>query len=148
MSTQHPRTTQHTAQHDEQTHEGAKVEATTTGRAIAGDTTRDEAAAAWAEQDMVLRPDSPTALRGQDAAAYGRSALLDALGSPEALERAVRGRKTLGRDRPAGRSPKRQVTVPADLDARAAAYIAAGGARDFSALARNALDEYLQRHSA
>ena len=128
--------TQHDARLDEQA----------PGSTRADEAARDEAAADWAEHDMTLRPDSPTALHGQDAADHGRSALLDALGSPEAIERAVRGRKTLGHNRPAGRSPKRQVTVPADLDARILAYIAAGGARDFSALARTALDEYLDRH--
>lgn len=133
--------TQHDARSDEQAYEGQHTDG-----AARDENARDEAAAAWAEHDMTLRSDSPTALRGEDAAAHGRSALLDALGSPEALERAVRGRKTLGHDRPAGRSPKRQVVVPADLDARILAFIAAGGARDFSALARTALDEYLDRH--
>ncbi|WP_380156176.1 hypothetical protein [Kineococcus sp. R86509] len=137
MSTQHPRTTRP----DKPTPQGKRAE-----DATPADAARDEAAADWAEHDMTLRPDSPTALHGQDAAAHGRSALLDALGGPEALERAVRGRKTLGHNRPAGRSPKRQVTVPADLDARILAFIEAGGARDFSALARTALDEYLDRH--
>ncbi|GAA0314605.1 hypothetical protein [Kineococcus aurantiacus] len=133
--------TQHHAQRAEPAHQGKP-----TNDAARDETARDEAAAAWAEHDMRLRPDSPTALHGQDAAAHGRSALLEALGSPEALERAVRGRKTPGHNRPAGRSPKRQVTVPADLDARILAFIAAGGARDFSALAGTALDEYLDRH--
>lgn len=111
-----------------------------------GDTERDVAAADWAEHEMTLRPDSSTALRADAAAAHGRAALEVALGGPAAVQRAVRGRKTLGADRPAGRSPKRQVTVPVDLDARAAAYVEAGGARDYATLMRAALEEYLTRH--
>ena len=138
--------THHDARPNEHTPQGKRAQDATPDAAARDQAARDEAAADWAEHDMTLHPDSPTALHGQDAAAHGRSALLNALGSPEAIERAVRGRKTLGHNRPAGRSPKRQVTVPADLDARILAYIAAGGARDFSALARTALDEYLDRH--
>ena len=65
---------------------------------------RDQAASLWAEEEMTLLADSTTALRGDAAAAHGRSLLEDALGGPEVVEAAVRGRKTLGADRPAGRT--------------------------------------------
>lgn len=66
---------------------------------------------------------------------------------PEEVERAVRGRKTLGRHRPAGRSPKRQATLPEELDRRGLAFIEAGVAHDYSALMRTALAEYLDHHA-
>lgn len=108
---------------------------------------RDQLAARWAEQEMILPARSATALRGEAAAAHGRSLLEDAMGGPEAVERAVRGRKTLGRHRPAGRSPKRQATLPEELDRRGLAFIEAGGAHDYSALMRTALAEYLDHHA-
>jgi len=117
-----------------------------TSHLTSGDAERDAAAAAWAEHEMTLPANSSTALRADAAADHGRAALEAALGGPEEVERSVRGRKTLGTDRPAGRSPKRQVSVPVDLDARAAAYIEAGGARDYATLMRAALEEYLTRH--
>lgn len=109
---------------------------------------RDHAAARWAEDEMTLPQRSTTALRGDAAAAHGRSLLQGALGGPEALEAAVRGRKTLGTDRPAGRSPKRQATLPEELDRRGLAFIEAGGAHDYSALMRTALTEYLDQHAS
>lgn len=109
---------------------------------------RDQVAARWAEQAMTLPANSTTALRGDAAAAHGRSLLEDAVGGPEALEAAVRGRKTLGRARPAGRSPKRQATLPEELDRRGLAFIQAGGAHDYSALMRAALAEYLDQHAS
>ncbi|WP_432489559.1 hypothetical protein [Kineococcus sp. SYSU DK018] len=114
----------------------------------ARDEARDEAAAEWAEREMTLRPHSPTALHGTAAAAHGRAALEAALGGAEAVEQVVRGRKTLGQHRPAGRSPKRQATLPAELDQRGLDFIAAGGAPDYSTLMRQALTEYLERHSS
>ena len=86
--------------------------------------------------------------RDQAAAAHGRAMLEDALGGPEALQAAVRGRKTLGTDRPAGRSPKRQATLPEELDRRGLAFIEAGGAQDYSTLMRTALAEYLDHHAS
>ncbi len=109
---------------------------------------RDQAGARWAEDEMILPQRSATALRGEAAAVHGRSLLEDALGGPEALEAAVRGRKTLGADRPAGRSPKRQATLPEELDRRGLAFIEAGGAHDYSALMRTALAEYLDQHAS
>ncbi len=109
---------------------------------------RDQAAARWAEDEMTLPARSATALRGDAAAAHGRSLLEDALGGPEEVEAAVRGRKTLGRARPEGRSPKRQATLPAELDRRGLAFIQAGGAHDYSALMRTALAEYLDHHAS
>lgn len=124
---------------------------TTPGSAAVGDEHgpgRSEAASRWAEEDMSLSPRSTTALRGTAAAEHGQTILQAALGGSEALERAVRGRKTLGKQRPSGRSPKRQATLPAELDRRGLAFIEAGGARDFSALMRVALTEYLDHHAS
>ena len=109
---------------------------------------RDHAAATWAENEMTLPANSTTALRGEAAAEHGRSLLEEALGGPEAVDAAVRGRKTLGRTRPAGRSPKRQATLPEELDRRGLAFIQAGGANDYSALMRIALTEYLDHHAS
>ncbi len=111
-------------------------------------TEREQAASRWAEDDMTLPVDSVTALRGEAAAAHGRALLERVLGGPEAVEQAVRGRKTLGSPRPAGRSPKRQATLPAELDQRGLAFIEAGGANDYSTLMRTALAEYLDRHAS
>lgn len=119
---------------------------TDTDQLAKSDQKLDEAAAHWAEEEMTLPTNSHTALRGTDAAAHGRAALEGALGGPDAVERAVRGRKTLGQQRPAGRSPKRQTTLPADLDEYSRLYIAAGGAKDFSALMREALTEFFNHH--
>jgi hypothetical protein len=118
---------------------------------IEDDTTtpaRDQAATSWAENEMTLPASSTTALRGEAAAQHGRALLEQALGGPEAVLAAVRGRKTLGRTRPAGRSPKRQATLPEDLDQRGLAFIQAGGASDYSALMRTALTEYLDQHAS
>ena len=109
---------------------------------------RDQAAERWAEGEMTLPARSASALRGDAAAAHGRAMLEDALGGPEAVDAAVRGRKTLGTDRPAGRSPKRQATLPEELDQRGLAFIEAGGAQDYSALMRTALAEYLDHHAS
>jgi len=119
---------------------------TDTDQLTTSDQALDETAAQWAEEEMTLPTNSRTALRGADAAAHGRAALEEALGGTEAVERAVRGRKTLGQQRPAGRSPKRQTTLPADLDEYSRSYIAAGGAKDFSALMREALTEFFDHH--
>lgn len=108
---------------------------------------RDHAAARWAEHEMTLPERSTTALREDAAAAHGRALLEAALGGPGEVEAAVRGRKTLGSDRPAGRSPKRQATLPQELDQRGLAFIEAGGAQDYSALMRTALSEYLDHHA-
>jgi hypothetical protein len=99
--------TQHDARPDERTPQGKRAEDATPDAAA-----RDRAAASWAEHDMTLRPDSPTALHGQDAAVHGRSALREALGSPEALERAVRGRKTSATTTPPGAPPDAESPSP------------------------------------
>jgi hypothetical protein len=121
------------------------VNETQTGTTTAA---RDHAAASWAENEMALPARSGTALRGKAAAQHGRALLEQALGGPEAVQAAVRGRKTLGRPRPAGRSPKRQATLPEELDKRGLAFIQAGGANDYSALMRIALTEYLDQHAS
>lgn len=51
---------------------------------------RDQVAARWAEVKMTLVLRSATALRGDAAAAHGRSQLEGALGGPQRLEAAVR----------------------------------------------------------
>jgi len=92
---------------------------------------------------MDISPEDPRTLHGAAAAAAGRAALEQALGSPEAVRRAV-GRPTLD---PAGRPAKvRRVRVPEPLDARVELAVAAGAAANYSALVRDALGEYLERH--
>lgn len=108
----------------------------------------DAELATWAEHDMVLAKDSPTALRGEAAAAYGRALLENALGGPEAVQRAVGGRPPLDPGAEPGRhARKRQVRLPADLDA-ALDTLAAAQQRRASDVLRDALTDYVATHPA
>lgn len=106
----------------------------------------DQELAEWAERDMVLAAHSSTALRGAAAAAAERAMLEDALGGPEAVDRAQGGRPPLNPTAPIGEhSPKRQVRLPVDLDARLTA-LAQAQDRRASDVMRDALTAYLDAH--
>ena len=66
-----------------------------------------QAAADWADQEMTLRPSSPTARHGAAASAYGR----------EVLGRATGGRPSIDPAAARGQhARKRQVRLAADAD--------------------------------
>ena len=61
----------------------------------------------WAEHEMILKPNSNTALRGQAAAEFGRAT----------IERALAGRPSIDpHARPGQHSPVRQVRLPAEVN--------------------------------
>lgn len=94
--------------------------------------------AEWAEHDMTLPMDSATARRGDDAAAAGRAL----------LERVGAGRPSLARDTGiSGESPKRQVRLPRPLSNKLD-ELAERQDRNPSELMREAVEEYIQKHSA
>lgn len=104
------------------------------------------AAAEWAEHDMVLPAHSMTALRGDEAAAAGRAALEAALGGPEEVSRALRGRPKLDPTAPVGQHARqRRVRLPADLDA-ALDTLAQTQDRRASDILRDALNDYVRAH--
>lgn len=95
-------------------------------------------AADWAEHDMTLKPSSTTALRGPDAAAFGR----------DVLERAAGGRPSIDpKARPGQRSPVRQVRLPAEVNEQLSA-LAHTEHRSPSDIIRAALVEYITAHTA
>ena len=88
---------------------------------------------------------------GADAAASGRAMLEKALGGPEGVERAVRGRPVLSsRTAPHARgyrSPQRTFRLPHDLDEKLTLLSAKQGHRQ-SDVVRDALAQYIERNSA
>lgn len=95
-------------------------------------------AAQWAEDDMTIKSASTTALRGDDAAAFGR----------DLLERATGGRPPLDpHAAPGQHSPVRQVRLPAAINEQLAAVAAAEHRRP-SDVIRTALSDYLTTHAA
>jgi hypothetical protein len=97
-----------------------------------------DAAAEWAEHDMTLPQDSKTALRGEDAAAFGR----------DLIERSRGGRPSIDPEaKPGETSPVRQVRLPRALDADLVAF-AEHNHRKPSEVMREALIEYLSIHRA
>lgn len=97
-----------------------------------------QAAANWAEEHMTLKPNSTTALRGEDAAAFGR----------DLLERATGGRPSIDPKARAGQhSPVRQVRLPAEVNEQLAALAKAQHRRP-SDVIRAALADYLATHTA
>lgn len=111
--------------------------------------TEDEwnAAAEWAEQVELPEP-ARHALRGQEAAAYGRAMMEAALGGAAEVERAIGGRPPLTPNAPVGHhARKRQVRLPTDLDAALDTRAAAEG-RTASDILRAALTDYLTTHPA
>jgi len=121
---------------------------TTTSPQGAFDPARDPAAgdvlAAWAETHAEINPEGPRSRFAEPGDEAGRAMLEDALGGPAALRRALGGRPTL--DPSGAKSRERKVRLAPPLDRRAEAAVQAGAARDFSALMRTALAEYLDRH--
>lgn len=94
--------------------------------------------AEWAEHDMNLPKDSASAKRGDDAAAAGRAL----------LERVGVGRPSLAQNAGvSGVSPKRQVRLPQPLSNKLD-ELAERQHRKPSELMREAVEEYLQKHSA
>ncbi len=101
------------------------------------------AAAEWAENEMELNPESPTALRGDAAAIAGRKALEDALGkSAEDIQKGLGGRPTLDPD--GAPSRLRTVRLGEALD-RQLTKAAEREARDRSSVMRDAIAEYLNK---
>jgi hypothetical protein len=103
-------------------------------------TDKDYAAAAeWAEHDMRLPENSSTALRGEPAAAYGRSVLERALGGRPSIDPAAG---------PGEHSRVRQVRLPQALNAELDA-VAQQQHRTASEVLRDAIAEYLAtRHAS
>ncbi|MFD4368668.1 ribbon-helix-helix protein, CopG family [Rhodococcus sp. NPDC058521] len=92
----------------------------------------------WAERDMTLPMESDAAERGDDAAAAGRAL----------LERVGVGRPSLARDAGiSGASPKRQVRLPRPLSNKLD-ELAERQDRKPSELMREAVEEYVQKHTA
>ena len=105
---------------------------------------RGQALATWAETEMDIDPQGPRSRFAAPEDEAGRAMLEEALGGPAALTRALGGRPTLD---PAGApSRERKVRLSPPLDQRIKAAIEGGVEKDFSALARAALEEYLDRH--
>jgi len=121
---------------------------TTTGPQGASDPAQEPAAgdalAAWAETQVEINPGGPRSRFAEPGEEAGRAMLEGALGGPAALRRALGGRPTL--DPSGAKSRERKVRLAPPLDRRAEAAVQAGAARDFSALMRAALAEYLDRH--
>lgn len=92
----------------------------------------------WAEREMVLKPNSRTALRGRPAAEFGRAT----------IERALGGRPPLDPNAAPGQhSPVRQVRLPAEVNDELTAVAAAEHRRP-SDVIRAALADYLATHAA
>jgi hypothetical protein len=105
---------------------------------------RYAAMAEWAESDAGLIPEGATIIRSTGDGA-GRALLEAALGSAEAVDRAI-GRPTLDGTVATGKSPTRQVRLPRDLDALLTERASAEH-RKPSELMREALDQYLRKAS-
>jgi len=105
---------------------------------------RGQALATWAETEMDIDLQGPRSRFAAPEDEAGRTMLEEALGGPAALARALGGRPTLD---PAGTpSRERKIRLSRPLDQRVKAAIDEGVGKDFSALTRAALVEYLDRH--
>ncbi|HEY8653251.1 MAG TPA: hypothetical protein VIL87_09165 [Dermatophilaceae bacterium] len=105
---------------------------------------RGQALATWAETEMDIDPQGPRSRFAAPEDEAGRTMLEEALGGPAELARALGGRPTLD---PAGApSRERKVRLSQPLDQRVRAAVDGGLEKDFSALTRAALVEYLDRH--
>ena len=105
---------------------------------------RGQAMATWAETEMDIDPQGPRSRFAAPEDEAGRTMLEEALGGPAALTRALGGRPTL--DPTGAPSRERKVRLSPPLDQRIKVAIDRGIGKDFSALARAALVEYLDRH--
>lgn len=101
----------------------------------------------WAENDMELKPDSPTALRGAAASAHAR-AMFEAAGVDVAeLNKLIGGRPRLDpAAAPGTHSPKLNFRVPEPVSEALAAQAATLGLST-SALARKIITEWLNGQS-
>lgn len=91
------------------------------------------AAAEWAENEMTLPKNSRSALRGKDAAEFGRAVIERAQGGRPALDSAAA---------PGQHARVRQVRLPRSLDAQLTA-LADAQHRRASEIMRDALSEYV-----
>jgi hypothetical protein len=98
-----------------------------------------QAAADWAENEMTLKPGgSAKALRGEEAAAYGRDLVARALGGRPPLNAGAA---------PGQRAKVRTVRLSDDLEAGLLA-IAADQSRRPSDVLRDAVSDYIAQHQA
>lgn len=95
-----------------------------------------EAAAEWAERDATLPARSATALRGDDAAEFGRSVVARALGRPSIDPGA----------KPGEQAPRRQVRLPRAVSDQIDRIAAIQG-RSASDVMREAITTYVERAS-
>ncbi|MGG7465186.1 ribbon-helix-helix protein, CopG family [Plantibacter sp. YIM 135347] len=100
-------------------------------------------AAQWAEGLDALGPDVSVTRGSAESHAEVRDLLEGALGGPDALQRAVRGRPSVGHDRAAGASPIRRVRLTREMD-EALQRRAEREHRKPSEVMREALAAYLQ----
>lgn len=112
----------------------------------APDPERHRQMADWAENEMELKPNSPTALRGADAAAHAR-AMFEAAGIDVGeLNRMIGGRPSLDPNAaPGAHSPKLNFRVPEPVSEALTAQATTLGLST-SALARKILTEWLNSH--
>lgn len=95
-----------------------------------------DAAAAWAEHDMIVKRGAASTLRGAAAAAEGR----------ELIERSQGGRPSIDpAAAPGQESPVRQVRLPRALDEGLEA-LAESQHRTASEIMRDAISDYLAAH--
>lgn len=121
--------------------------------ATGGHTKREDAQeryqqlAGWAENEMELKPESTSALRGADAAAHAR-AMFEAAGvDAGGLARLIGGRPSLDPNAtPGAHSPKLNVRVPAPVNDALSAQARTLGLTT-SALTRRILTEWLNDHA-
>ena len=110
----------------------------------------DASLSEWAE-DLTAFGHGARLTSGADAAASGRAMLETALGGPEAVERALRGRPVLSSTTAPHvrgyKSPQRTFRLPRDLDEKLTLLSAKQGRRQ-SDVVRDALAEYIERNSA
>lgn len=110
----------------------------------------DTSLSEWAENLSAFAPGTRLT-DGTDAAASGRAMLEKALGGPDAVERAVRGRPALSNTtmpRARGyKSPQRTFRLPHELDEKLSLLSVKQGRRQ-SEVVRDALAEYIARNSA
>lgn len=106
-----------------------------------------DAMSAWAESDEFDIPDTAEVRESDHSEEAGRPLLEAAMGK-EALDEAIGRGGRPGLDGTAGNgpSPKRQVRLTRDLDARLTEFVTVVH-RDRSEVMREALGEYLERHT-
>lgn len=100
----------------------------------------------WAENEMELKPDSPTALRGPAAAAHARALMEEAGIGVAELNKLIGGRPALDPEaKPGSHSPKINIRVTEATNTLLKAEAKALGIKP-SELVRRALTEWLESH--